>query len=63
MNYLVVEGFKDAADKFSKEANLPHTTHIENIQDRMDIRTAIQAGHIDTAIELVNELNPEVFII
>ncbi|CAO3617061.1 unnamed protein product [Mucor hiemalis] len=45
MNYLVVEGYKDAAEHQFK---------------KMDIGHAIQSGNVDTAIDLVNDLNPEV---
>jgi hypothetical protein len=60
MNYLVIEGYKDAAEKFSKEAGLTPNVDLSSIQDRMDIRHAIQSGHIETAVERVNDLNPEV---
>jgi glucose-induced degradation protein 8 len=60
MNYLVIEGYKDAAEKFSREASMSPGVDLETIQDRMVIRTAVQKGNIDEAIERVNELNPEV---
>lgn len=63
MNYLVVEGYKDAAEQFSLESGLEPTVDLQSIQERMDIRHAVQSGDIDTAIDLVNELNPEVIII
>lgn len=60
MNYLVIEGYKDAAEKFSNECGLEPNVDLESIQDRMNIRNAIQAGNIEEAIERVNDLNPEV---
>lgn len=60
MNYLVVEGYKDAAEQFSTESGLAPTVDLQSIQERMDIRHAIQSGDVDTAIDLVNDLNPEV---
>jgi hypothetical protein len=33
---------------------------IASIQDRMDIRRAVQSGNVDAAIERVNDLNPDV---
>lgn len=60
MNYLVVEGYRDAAEQFSLESGLEPTVDLQSIQERMDIRHAVQSGDIDTAIDLVNELNPEV---
>lgn len=62
MNYLVVEGYKDAAEQFSVESGLAPTVDLQSIQERMDIRHAIQSGDVDTAIDLVNDLNPEVRI-
>ena len=63
MNYLVIEGYKDAAEKFSQEASLFPQVDLELIQDRMDIRNAIQAGHVATAIEKVNDLDPEAILL
>ena len=60
MNYLVIQGYKDAAEKFSKEANVPPNVDLNTIQDRMNVRTAIESGNIDDAIERVNDLDPEV---
>ncbi|KAI8988749.1 CTLH/CRA C-terminal to lish motif domain-containing protein [Pilobolus umbonatus] len=60
MNYLIVEGYKDAAEQFSSESGLAPTVDLQSIQERMDIRRAIQSGDIDTAIDLVNDLNPEI---
>ncbi|CAO3696915.1 unnamed protein product [Umbelopsis ramanniana] len=60
MNYLVVEGYKDAAEQFSIESGLAPMVDIASIQDRMDIRRAVQAGNVDAAIERVNDLNPDI---
>ncbi|KAI8069744.1 CTLH/CRA C-terminal to lish motif domain-containing protein [Gilbertella persicaria] len=60
MNYLVVEGYKDAAEQFSTESGLAPTVDLQSIQERMDIRHAVQSGDVDTAIDLVNDLNPEI---
>ena len=60
MNYLVIEGYKDAAEKFSAESGLDPTVDLVSIQDRMEIRNAIQMGQIEEAIERVNDLDPEV---
>ena len=62
MNYLVIEGYKDAAEKFSNEANVPAQVDLASIQDRMDIRNAVQTGRIREAIERVNDLDPEVWL-
>ncbi|KAI7824742.1 CTLH/CRA C-terminal to lish motif domain-containing protein [Gamsiella multidivaricata] len=60
MNYLIIEGYKDAAEKFSQESGAKPPVNLESIQDRMVVRTAIQRGNIEEAIERVNDLNPEI---
>jgi len=61
MNYLVSEGFPNSARSFSKEANIVHEPEDDElIQTRVDIKNAIHAGNIQDAIEMINELNPEV---
>ncbi|KAJ3124306.1 hypothetical protein HK098_001218 [Nowakowskiella sp. JEL0407] len=60
MNYLVIEGYKSAAEKLSQEAGIPPNIDLASIEDRMKIRTAVQSGHIDEAIERVNDLDPEI---
>ncbi|KAL8944321.1 MAG: hypothetical protein Q9216_000506 [Gyalolechia sp. 2 TL-2023] len=58
MDYLISEGYPSAAQKFASEANIQPTSGVESIQDRVEIRDAIHAGDIQTAIERINELNP-----
>ncbi|KAI9140132.1 CTLH/CRA C-terminal to lish motif domain-containing protein [Paraphysoderma sedebokerense] len=60
MNYLVIEGYKDAAEKFSLECGLQPTVDLMSIQDRMLIRNAVQRGDVEEAIERVNDLDPEI---
>lgn len=66
MDYLVVEGYKEAAQNFARESGMMATTsaaqeaEFESIQNRMTIRQAIQQGNIVEAIERVNDLNPEI---
>ncbi|KAJ3184128.1 Glucose-induced degradation complex subunit [Irineochytrium annulatum] len=60
MNYLVIEGYKDAAEKFSEESGIAPGIDLTSIEDRMNIRNAVQVGHIDEAIERVNDLDPEI---
>lgn len=60
MDYLVIEGYKSAAEEFSQEANLSPPVDFESIESRMDIREAIQRGDVEDAITRVNDLNPEV---
>lgn len=60
MDYLVSEGYPRAAEKFAKESNIQLPLEEESIQSRVEIRQAIHAGDIDTAITKVNDLNPQV---
>jgi len=60
MDYLVSEGYPRAAEKFAREANIQLPFEEESIQSRVEIRQAIHAGDIDTAITKINDLNPQV---
>lgn len=61
MNYLVSEGYPDAAKKFAVEANIQEPMgETEFIQERVEIRHAIHSGDIQTAVERINDLTPEV---
>ncbi|KAL3497050.1 CTLH/CRA C-terminal to lish motif domain-containing protein [Aspergillus germanicus] len=59
MDYLVTNGYPAAAQKFAHEANI-QTVDAEAIQERVEIRTAIYSGNIQSAIEKINELNPQI---
>ena len=61
MDYLISEGYPRAAQKFAKEANLqlPYDQQ-DGIHSRVEIRNAIHAGDIDTAINKINDMNPQV---
>lgn len=60
MNYLVTEGYPSAARNFAKEANIQPNTEFESINERVEIRDLIYKGDLQTAIEKINELNPQV---
>lgn len=60
MDYLVIEGYKSAAEHFSHEANLPSPVDFNSIESRVNIREALQRGDVENAITLVNDLDPEV---
>jgi glucose-induced degradation protein 8 len=60
MNYLMIEGYMEAAESFSKEANLPLDMPLESIKTRMAIRQYIHDGQIDAAIDLLNDLSVDV---
>lgn len=59
MDYLINEGYPRAAKKFAMEANI-QAPEEGSIQVRVEIRNAIHAGDIETAIAKINELNPQV---
>ncbi|KAL4760533.1 uncharacterized protein BDW70DRAFT_137723 [Aspergillus foveolatus] len=59
MDYLVTNGYPAAAQKFALEANI-EPVDVDSIRERVDIRTAIYSGNIQTAIEKINELNPQI---
>lgn len=58
MNYLVIEGYKEAAEKFQEECGTSPGIDLPSISDRMATRVAIQKGDIQSAIERANDLNP-----
>mmetsp|Transcript_67369 Transcript_67369/g.140371 ORF Transcript_67369/g.140371 Transcript_67369/m.140371 type:complete len:279 (+) Transcript_67369:98-934(+) len=60
MNFLIIEGYKDTAENFSREATIDPGVDLSAISDRMQIRAALHSGDVDTAIERVNDLNPEI---
>ncbi len=71
MNYLVVEGYKEGALKFQKEAGIQGKYYIniymclaemdhELIDARIEVRRMIENGDIEEAIKKVNNINPEI---
>lgn len=59
MNYLVTEGFKEAAEKFQQESGVLPTVELHSLDDRIRIRDAIMTGRIQEATALINQLHPE----
>ncbi|OMJ83686.1 hypothetical protein SteCoe_15357 [Stentor coeruleus] len=57
INYLVSEGFQNAAEQFSKESSTELNLDI-SLQARNQIRIAIVSGEIDKSIQLINDLDP-----
>jgi len=58
--YLLIEGFSEAAVEFARETGLPHDIDHAMIQERMEIREAVEEGRVEEAVRRVNELDPEV---
>lgn len=60
MEYLVKEGFKDAVLAFEEESGVKPGMNMSMLDDQIKIRDAIQSGSIQEAIELVNDVDPEI---
>ena len=59
MNYLVVEGYRDAAAVFERESGESPGTSLDTVASRMLVRQAIQAGNVTDAIEVCKEYDNE----
>lgn len=59
MDYLVTEGYKEAAEKFEEEAGVSASAGLQGIEGRIRIRDAILNGGVANAISLINDLHPE----
>ena len=70
LNFLIVEGYKEGANKFIKEAGInmddPNNSDLkldfneELMDQRMMVRKYILSGKIAQAINLINDINPEI---
>ncbi len=60
MDYLITEGFKEAAEKFKHEACADSHPAYDSLEERLKIREAVQLGNIEEAITFTNNLNPEI---
>ena len=58
MDYLVIEGHKEAAECFEAESGTSAGLNLETIVDRRSIRTAVEAGNVSKAIEHAQKLYP-----
>ncbi|MBN3310614.1 GID8A protein, partial [Amia calva] len=63
MNYLVTEGFKEAAEKFRMESGIEPSIDLDSLDERIKIREMILKGQIQEAIALINSLHPEFCLI
>eukprot|EP01094_Clydonella_sp_ATCC50884_P022941 TRINITY_DN5383_c0_g1_i1.p1 TRINITY_DN5383_c0_g1~~TRINITY_DN5383_c0_g1_i1.p1 ORF type:complete len:247 (+),score=76.86 TRINITY_DN5383_c0_g1_i1:34-774(+) len=61
MNFLVVEGFHEAAVAFSKEAGVQMPEDTCHLKERDSIRAGMQEGRVSESISLVNDLDTAVF--
>ncbi|GJP72752.1 hypothetical protein CLOP_g3499 [Closterium sp. NIES-67] len=60
MNYLVTEGYVEAARKFEMESGTEPGADLACIAERMAVKQAVQLGDVEDAIDRVNDLNPEI---
>ena len=60
MDYLITEGFKEAAEKFRVEATTEPHSAFNSLDERLKIREAVQSGNVQEAMTLTNNLNPEI---
>lgn len=66
LDYLILEGYQSAAESFAEEAahdlptNAAQQVENANIESRVQIREAVERGDIQTAIEMCNDLDPEI---
>jgi hypothetical protein len=60
MDYLVCEGFSKCAEEFAEEANLDVNPFLSSMQERQEIKSLIHRGEVETAVEKINEINPDV---
>ncbi|KAL4310250.1 hypothetical protein GQ457_01G046680 [Hibiscus cannabinus] len=59
MNFLVTEGYAEAAEIFRLESGTELDMDLETIKDRTAVIHALKCGNVDDAIEKINDLNPE----
>lgn len=55
-----LQGYVDAAMAFHKETGTDPGVDLSSIRGRMEIRKSVQSGNIESAIEHVNDLDPEI---
>ncbi|GBF90786.1 hypothetical protein Rsub_03087 [Raphidocelis subcapitata] len=60
MDFLVTEGYVDAARAFQDESGTQPGVDLSDIAGRMEIRAAVQGGRVEDAIDAVNDLDPEI---
>jgi len=61
MNYLLIEGYKEAAEAFKVESNTSYDqSAIDDIEQRVSIRDSIQKGDIPSAISKINSIDQSI---
>lgn len=59
MNYLVTEGFKDAAEKFQIESGTEPGIDLKTLDKRIKILEKIQDGDVQQAVHMINAYQPQ----
>ncbi|XP_057417709.1 protein GID8 homolog isoform X2 [Lotus japonicus] len=60
MNFLVVEGYVEVAETFRLATGTNPDIDIGRVADRMAVKTALQNGDVQAAIEKLNDMDPEI---
>eukprot|EP01024_Parvocaulis_polyphysoides_P021170 TRINITY_DN20028_c0_g1_i1.p1 TRINITY_DN20028_c0_g1~~TRINITY_DN20028_c0_g1_i1.p1 ORF type:complete len:184 (-),score=28.13 TRINITY_DN20028_c0_g1_i1:21-572(-) len=60
MDFLINEGYVEAADAFQAESGYSVNVELKGLEDRNSIRQAVQQGQIDAAIQSLNDFDPEI---
>jgi len=55
---VLVEGFKEAAEKFEQEAGISSPLKLNTLGNRIKVIEAVQSGKMQEAITLINQLYP-----
>ena len=58
MEYLIVEGHKEAAESFMEESGTAAGVDLESVGERMAIRNAVESGDVEQALKRVRRLEP-----
>lgn len=58
LSFCLAEGYQEAAEHFQNEANIEPDENASTLQERMQIREAVQSGKIENAFQLINSHFP-----
>ena len=54
----LLEGYQEAAEHFQNEASVEPGEDVSTLQERMQVREAVQNGHIENAVQLIDSHFP-----
>ena len=61
MDYLIIEGHKEAAESFMEESGTDAGVDLATVGQRMAIRSAVESGNVSEALERVKQLDLPIF--